>query len=77
MDVYYIMIFVKILIEHISMDRIFHDRLCQIILWWQLNEPHCSAWLCYYAPSDDYGISTCNSNNVTRSAEGLSQAAIL
>ena len=46
-----------------------------------LKEPLWRIWLgCSptgYTPSDNYGISTCNSNDVTHSAEGFSQAAIL
>ena len=39
MGVYCIKIIIKILRKHIFIDRIFHDRCCQIILCWQLNEP--------------------------------------
>ena len=81
MDVYCIMIIIKILRKRILIHQMFHDLHCQIILWQQLKETLRHAWLgCSpsgYTPSDDYGISTCNSNDVMCRAEGLSQAAIL
>ena len=58
MGVYYIMVTIKILRKRILINRIFDNRRCQIILWWQLKEPLCRAWFgCSpsgYTPSDDY-----------------------
>ena len=79
MNVHYIMITNNILTKRILINRIFHFRRCQIILWWQSTEP--SDRTCFgcfssgHNLSDDYGIPTCNSNDVTRSAVGLSQTA--
>ena len=58
MGVYYIMLIIKILRKRMLINRIFDNRRCQIILWWQLKEPLCRAWFgCSpngYTPSDDY-----------------------
>ena len=65
--------------KNILICRIFHFCGWQIILWWHSMEPFDCAWFgCCPSgriPSDDYGIPTCNSNDVTRSAVGLTQAA--
>ena len=65
MTVNYIMFIMNILRTRISINQNSHDRRCPIILWCQLKEPCCRAWLCRspsgYTPSDDDGISTCNS----------------
>ena len=59
--------------KHILIDQIFHFRRCQVILWQKVMEPFDSAWFgcCPWGhiPSDDYGIPTCSSNDITRSAE--------
>ena len=48
----------------ILIDRIFHFRRCQVILWQNQMEPFDCAWFgCCPSgriPSDDYGIPTCN-----------------
>ena len=73
MAVYYIMIIIKISTKRILIGRIFYFRRCQIILWWNLMEPFERALFgCCPSgriPSDGYGIPTCRSNDVTRSAE--------
>ena len=65
--------------KNILICRIFHFCGWQIILWWHSMEPFDCAWFgCCPSgriPSDVYGIPTCNSNDVTRSAVGLTQAA--
>ena len=67
------MFIIKISKKRISIDRIFLLRRCQVILWWNEMEPCDLAWFgCCPSgriPSDDYGIPTCISNDVTRSAE--------
>ena len=73
--VYYIMIIIKISTKRITIDRIFHFRRCQVILWRNEMEPFDHAWFgCCPSgriPSDDYGIRipTCSPNDVMRSAE--------
>ena len=73
MGVYYIMIIIKISKKRILIGRIFHFHHCEIILWWNEMEPFDRALFgCCPSgriPSDDYGIPTCRSNDVTRSAE--------
>ena len=67
------MIIIKISKKHILIGQIFHFRRCQIILWRNEMEPFNRAWFgCCPSgriPSDDYGIPTCSSNDVTCSAE--------
>ena len=73
------MIIIKISKTGILIGRIFHFRRYQIILWRHSMEAFDRAWFgC--CPSgrthfDDYGIPSCNSNDVTCSGAGLSQAA--
>ena len=73
MGVYYIMIIIKISKKRISIGRIFHFCRCQIIIWRSEMELFDRAWFgCCHSgriPSDAYGIPTCNSNDVTHSAE--------
>ena len=56
-------------------DRIFNFRRCHIIRWWQSTEPYDRAWfgccLRRHTPSDDYGIPTCDPNDVMRNAVEL------
>ena len=65
--------------NHILINWIFHFRHCQIMLWQHLMVPFDHAWFGYCPSrricSNDYGIPTCNSNDVTCSAVGLSLAA--
>ena len=81
MGVYHIMIIIEISKNRILIDRIFHFRRCQVILWRKEMEPFDRAWFgCCPSgriPCDDYGIPMCSSNGVTCSAEniGLTQAA--
>ena len=69
------MIIIKISKKRILIDRIFYFRRCQVILWRNEMEPFDCAWFgccpCGRIPSDDYGIPTCSSNDVTRSTEHL------
>ena len=73
------MITIKMLQRFVLIARIFYFRRCQLILWQQSMEPFDRAWFgCCprgHIPSDDYGVPTRNSNDVTCSAVGLSQAA--
>ena len=59
--------------KRILSDRNFHFRRCQVILWRNEMERFDRAWFgcCHRGriPSDDYGIPTCSSNDVTGSAE--------
>ena len=73
---YNIMAVIKISKKRILIGRIYHFRRCQIILWWNEMELFDRAWFgCCPSgriPSDDYGIPTCSSNDVTcSSALGL------
>ena len=65
--------------NRILIGRIFHFRRCQMILWRSEMESFYRAWFgcCSNGriPADDYEIPTCNSNDVTGSAVGLTQAA--
>ena len=72
MDVYYIMIIIKTLKK---IDRIFHFLRIQMILRRQSTEPPERAWFgCgFYGStlSHDYGIPTCDLNDIMRSTAGL------
>ena len=78
MGVYYIMIIIKIEKTYFNRPNFPFPSLSNKTLS-ELVEPFDRVLFgCYLSgriPSDDYGIPTCNSNDVTRSAVGLPQAA--
>ena len=72
MGLYYVIIIITISKKRILIDWIFHFHRCQMTLLRNEMEPFYRAWFsCCPSgriPSDDYGIPTCSSNDVTRTA---------
>ena len=62
MGVYYIMIIIKILRKRISIDRIFALPSLSNYSLMAIEGTTLSCSPSGYTPSDDYGISTCHSN---------------